>query len=399
MLLTPTENPIGDVLVLPNIDRWIQLYLHNCEITLRRQETVRHYRNALKRFAAWYHERIDDGQIDRHKAKDFAYWLIQVKRKYDDHPGRPTEFTGLSPVTVRRSVGVVRTFLSWLHQEHFLPLDLSSWFPLPKISTPKNKTISSMTLQALLNQAAQSELPERDVTLIALLADTGLRRAEVVNLKLKQIHWLDKHGRGCLNEVEGKSKRLRLVPFSETVGILLKIYLSVRPEAADGELPSGEQALFLQENGHPLQPVSVYQILKRAAERAGVAEEVWNTHALRHTFATNHWRVMRDTKSLSVILGHSSQKITADIYVHPVPEDLMKAHTSLIDNGAVHIPKLTNKPARPDQETLRRAIQEDPNWCRLGQRFNLSDSGVRKLAKRFGLLDEYYQRRNTYPQR
>ncbi|MBX2998790.1 MAG: tyrosine-type recombinase/integrase [Caldilineaceae bacterium] len=388
MLLTPQERKVEDILIFPNLDRWIETYLQDCMITLRKEETLRHYNNALKRFALWYTTRLPDGQITRTSAKDFAYWLSRVKQKYDDHPGRPTESHGLSPVTVRRTVGVIRTFLTWLFEEGCLPRDVSCWFPLPRVSAVRTKTISTETLQALLNAATESELSVRDVAMISLLADTGLRRAELAQLQVDQVQLLTTDGRGCLLDVLGKGDRLRMIPFSATVGQILRHYLAYR-EALVQHMP-GAKALFVQQNGQPLQPGSVYQVLRRVAIRAGVEEEIWNTHSLRHSFATHFWRVQRDTKSLSVMLGHSSQKITEDIYVHPVSQDLIEAHTSPVAVGAVQPAVGLDIRQPPRKEELQQAIQANPNWRALAERYHMSDSGVRKLAKRYGILEEYY---------
>jgi integrase/recombinase XerD len=387
MIITPQERTTEDTLVFPNLERWIQRYLRDCEITLRKDETLRHYANALKRFALWYETRVPDGKITRHSAKDFAYWLIRVKKKYDDHPGRPTEAEGLSPVTVRRSVGVIRTFLTWLFEEGNLPRDVACWFPLPKVSSVSTKTISTSTLQALLSAAADGDQAVRDVAMIALLADTGLRRAEIANLRVDQIQWLTEDLRGCLHDVVGKGDRMRLIPFSSVVGQILRHYLEYRAALLHGM--RDVQALFIQQSGEPLQPVSVYQVLKRVAVKAGVEDEVWNTHSLRHSFATHFWRVHRDTKSLSVILGHSSQKITEDIYVHPVPHDLIEAHTSLLAAGQVCPPDGLPVRRVPTAEELRDAIRSTPNWQQLGKHYGMSDSGIRKVARRYGLLHEY----------
>lgn len=145
----------------------------------------------------------------------------------------------------------------------------------------------------------------RDVTLVALLADTGLRRKELVTLQVNQVRWLTPGGKGYLCDVVGKGDRYRLIPFSATVGSLLQQYLAFRETLVND--PESNGPLFMQRNGLPLQPGSVYQILRRIAVRSGVQNETWNTHALRHAFATHFWREQRDTKSLSLILGHSSQ--------------------------------------------------------------------------------------------
>jgi integrase/recombinase XerD len=391
MLISPQEHLVEDVLVFPNLERWIQRYLRDCEVALHKEETLRHYANALKRFTLWYSSRVPEQQITRHTAKEFAYWLSRVKKKYDDHPGRPTEAGALSPVTVRRTVGVIRTFLTWLYEEGYLPRDVACWFPLPRVSGVSTKTISTETLQALLNSAAESEMATRDVAIIALLADTGLRRAELAQLQVEQVHWLAQDGRGCLHDVLGKADRLRMIPFSATVGQILHHYLEYRKCLVQHSPETKE--LFVQQNGLQLQPVGVYQILRRIAIRAGVEDRIWNTHALRHSFATHFWRVQRDTKSLSVILGHSSQKITEDIYVHPSSDDLLRVHTSVLASGDVVAPqKLKGRP-RPNPEELQSAIHAQPNWRVLGRQFGMSDVGIRKLAERYGLLGEYFKLR------
>lgn len=63
------------------------------------------------------------------------------------------------------------------------------------------------TLQALPDAAAQSELPLREVAIVALLADTGLRRTELATLRVEQVQWLGPDGERCLHEVMGKGER------------------------------------------------------------------------------------------------------------------------------------------------------------------------------------------------
>jgi len=93
-----------------------------------------------------------------------------------------------------------------------------------------------------------------------------------------------------------------------------------------------------------------------------------------------------------MILGHNGQKITEDFYVHPVPDDLIQAHTSVLSRGDVLLPSSGNAARqRPTKYLLKLAIQEQPNWRELGRRYQMTDAGVRKMAKRYGLLDVYYE--------
>lgn len=394
MVITPTRERIDTTFVIPELDQWIELYLDDCQQQLHKPTTITHYANALKRFALWYGSQRTDGEIDRRNAKHFAYWLSHMKQKYDDHPGRPTEAVPLSPATVRRTVGVVRTFLTWLYREDYLAQDVSGWFVMPKLHKMPKKMIEVSTLSALFQGAAQGELAKRDTALIAILADTGLRQKEVTLLAIDQVCWLDEQGSGYLRYVRGKGDTLRDVPFSSVVGTVLRDWLAQRAQWLERLAPTS--VLFITREGKALHPASVYQVLHRCAVRSGVEDEVWNTHSLRHSFATHFWRVQRDTKSLSLILGHSGQKVTEDIYVHPVPEDLLQMHTSLLATGQVTPPSvpLPSRPT-PSKFLLRLAIQERPNWRSLGQQFHMSDVGIRKLAKKYELLETYHEARSA----
>lgn len=393
MLLTPTRQREQCELVFPNLDEWIELYLADCRRQLRKPKTITHYSNALKRFSIWYRICLPNGRLCRSQTRDFIHWLSEEKGKYDDHPGRPTEEAGLSPVTVRRTVGVIRTFFRWLYQEEYLPRDLSYWFPLPKAKLKPSRVMEMETLSAMLQATAGGEMPVRDLALLSLLADTGLRRQEVALLTVKQVCWLGSGDRGYLHNVRGKGDKFRSVPFSAVAGSALRQWLAQREGILDTRPPAA--TLFVQKTGEPLTEVGIYQVLRRTAKRAGVEDAVWNTHSLRHNFATYFWRTQRDTKTLSTILGHSSQKVTEDIYVHPVPDDLLEAHTSALAAGVVMLPDVSDGQIQhpPTREELRQAILANPNWVQLGMQFGLSDQGVRKLANRYGLLAEYYAAR------
>jgi len=394
MVISPTMDRVDDTLVIADPSLWCDLYLSDCRCKLHKATTLTHYGNGLKRFQIWYTTRVPDGEITRRNAKDFIYWLANIKQRFDDHPGRPTEEDHLSPATVRRTVGVVRTFFTWLYDEGYLPRDFAYWFPFPPIRKLPKRVISPSTLEALLQGAAAGEMPARDAALIALLADTGLRRSEVASLAVEQIKWLDKKGGGCLTDVTGKGDRLRTVPFSPVVGHVLQAWLEERPRYPGAEPHCS--SIFVTPQGRPMAPDSVYQVLRRCARRAGVEDEVWNTHSFRHNFATHFWRVQRDTKTLSLILGHSSQKITEDVYVHAVSEDLLSAHTSVFTTGEVSAsPQPLPRRRQPTREELLTAIRKSPNWLALGRLFAMSDVGVRKMACRYQLLEEYYAARQA----
>lgn len=111
MVICPSLERTDDILQINDLCLWSDLYLQNCIDKLYKECTVEHYRTALKRFGIWHSDRLKEGVLTKRKAGDFAFWLGNVKRRFDDHPDKPTEDSNLSPATVRRTIGVVRTFL------------------------------------------------------------------------------------------------------------------------------------------------------------------------------------------------------------------------------------------------------------------------------------------------
>jgi site-specific recombinase XerD len=136
----------------------------------------------------------------------------------------------------------------------------------------------------------------RDMAIIATLLDTGLRLAELVNLRHADAHI----EQGYL-KVMGKGSRERVVPIgASTQRLLLRYVYRVRPEATTQNTDN----LFLEFNGGPLTINCVRLMLERVGKRSGVTR--LHAHLCRHTFATNYLLNGGDVFSLQQILGHSS---------------------------------------------------------------------------------------------
>lgn len=124
---------------------------------------------------------------------------------------------------------------------------------------------------------------------------------------------------------------VRIIPLPEFVGHILNSYKMT---------VGGEDAAFIFGNGRkPLEPRILQYHMKKIAQRAGV--KGIHFHTLRHTFATRFIEKDGDIQTLSVILGHSSAKITLEWYGHTTMQHLRNSMQKL-DRGSIN---KKNKPS------------------------------------------------------
>ena len=156
-------------------------------------------------------------------------------------------------------------------------------------------------------------LGERDKLMCMLMLDCGLRRGEVVKLKLSDI---DKSKRTMI--INGKGSKQRIVPFGKTVKNQLMRYLALRTEK-----PCYSDSLFLTIEREPITSNAIKMLFQRLKISSGISRLY--PHLLRHTFATNYIIQGGNLEVLRVLLGHSSISIT-QIYIH------LAAQMQLVNN-------------------------------------------------------------------
>ncbi|MBU2947009.1 site-specific tyrosine recombinase/integron integrase [Zobellia uliginosa] len=137
--------------------------------------------------------------------------------------------------------------------------------------------------------------------IVQLLYGSGLRRSELLNLKLNDID-----SKRMLIRVEvAKGNKDRLTLLSKNALKDLRMYFKEwKPK----------EFLFEGRKGGKYSPESVVQIVKQAANKAGIKQNV-SPHTLRHSFATHLLESNVDLRQIQVLLGHGSSK-TTEIYTH-----------------------------------------------------------------------------------
>jgi len=173
--------------------------------------------------------------------------------------------------------------------------------PPPSMSrAPKLPVIlSSQEMKKLLE--APNQIAYK--VMFGLIYDTGLRIAELVNLRINQVD-LD---RGQLHVVQSKNKKDRYLTTSS---------LGIR--GIHKHLTLNNPTDYLFENptrkGMPISKTLIRRKLKDALQTAKIDKQVY-VHTLRHTFATHQLEAGQDIMTLKDMLGHSHINTTL-MYLH-----------------------------------------------------------------------------------
>ncbi|KZF12119.1 site-specific tyrosine recombinase XerD, partial [Rhodococcus sp. EPR-157] len=175
--------------------------------------------------------------------------------------------------------------------------------PTPGRRLPKSLPLDQVI--AILDSATTEgdDAPRglRDKALLELLYSTGARISEAVGLDVDDI---DTESRSVL--LRGKGDKQRLVPVGRPAIEAVDAYLiRGRPALATKATP----ALFLNARSGRLSRQTAWQVLRTAAERAGVATAV-SPHTLRHSFATHLLDGGADVRVVQELLGHASVTTT-----------------------------------------------------------------------------------------
>ncbi len=211
---------------------------------------------------------------------------------------------GRKPQYINDLLKVFKTFFNYCEKEGHVKTSPAAGIRNMKQPKTVIMTFSEGEIRGLLNYYnGQDFLNMRNKAIIAMLFDTGMRLAEVLNLHAEQIH-------DDYILVHGKGNKERLVPVSPFLAKLLLRYRVVRDSYfKDKAIPEG--FVFVSNRGKRLTSEVVRTMLIQAAKEIGVNPQVRvSPHTCRHTFAHLQLKNGLDLYSLSRLMGHENIAIT-----------------------------------------------------------------------------------------
>ena len=245
-----------------------------------------------------------------------AFLQYERARPLADEPKESVK--RLSSESVYLEIAALRAFYRFAETEKLLPANVAENLSLPRRWQRLPKALTNDEIKKLL-EPEKPETPENlcDQAVLELGYASGLRLAELRNLRLEQLH-LDA---GFINVI-GKGNKERVVPVGRTAVAALDRYIEIgRPKLITPKSPAN---VFLTRRGTPFAAVTLWLHIKQRVRHTGVARNI-TPHMLRHSFATHLLEHGADLRVIQELLGHANIS-TTEVYTHVTGNRLRDIH-------------------------------------------------------------------------
>lgn len=213
-----------------------------------------------------------------------------------------------------RKVASLRSFFHYVTRKaSILKENPAADLETPKLKKTQPRYLTLDETKKLVTTVGQT-MNERDICIITLFLNCGVRLSELVNINLSDIH-------GDSIRILGKGNKERFIYLNQPCTTALQNYMRVRP--ADGVID--RDALFISKQKRRISTKMVGLIVKKYVAMAGLDPQKYSPHKLRHTAATLMHRYGHvDVRILQEILGHQNLS-TTQIYTHLENEQIRDA--------------------------------------------------------------------------
>ncbi|OLS02430.1 tyrosine-type recombinase/integrase [Tissierella creatinophila] len=164
-------------------------------------------------------------------------------------------------------------------------------------------------------KGSQDNFAFRNYIFCKLIASTGIRRQEAIDLVFDTIDFNDN-----VIKVKGKGNKERVIPIKENLKEELFTYLQSRP-------PIKNHAIFINTAGNRINASTAHVFFTRLLKNAGLDNKSLSIHKLRHSYSTSLVNRETDIISISKLLGHSDINTTTvygDLNMNKLRQDANK---------------------------------------------------------------------------
>ncbi|WGD35114.1 tyrosine-type recombinase/integrase [Olleya sp. YS] len=268
--------------------------------------TVNAYNKDIQSFLDFLNEESSDNTIKEVNYSQIRTWIVRLVEKK------------ISNRSINRKISALNSFFKFLLKIEEIKIN-----PLAKhkaLKTRKKVQIpfSEQEVADVLDQINHNQSFEgiRNKLIIELFYSTGIRRIELINIKLKDVDLENK-----TIKILGKRNKERVIPLLKLVTESISKYLIQRNQL---ENISNNEYLFLTKKGVKIYETLVYRIINDYFSLAS-SKVKKSPHILRHSFATHLLNQGAELNAVKELLGHSSLAAT-QVYTHNSIAELKKVY-------------------------------------------------------------------------
>lgn len=313
----------GEVIALHEL---VDGLLFSLQAEGRSARTVGYYRDLLRLLLEYAQQKgwaDSSTTLDAHRVREFLSWT--GSRTCEHSVGNGTKrVRKAKPTTAWPYYRALRRLFNWAVEEGYLE---SSPLATIHFRPPPAPPIEGYTADELKRLLAVCDLDIktgarftgiRNKAMLLLFVDSGLRRAEMANIRLSDLDLDSRRVR-----ILGKGNKIGMAPFSPRTAKALWAWLTVR------RTRSKTDQLWVTEEGNAFSVEGLVSWFARLKRRAGV-NGTGGVHRLRHTAALQYLRAARDSFLLQLFLRHEDLTMSRRYTQGLKQEEAIQAHR----NGA-----------------------------------------------------------------
>lgn len=258
------------------------------------EDTIKYYKNIFYR--------LDDFML-RHEIKETSQINDDMLRKLINEGLQQN----LSACYINKLIAACKYIINLLSKANYIDPVL---FKVEKLKEVENRIddLSNVEINLLLSEISNMSLKHQLVVL--LLLATGVRRTELVNIKLENIDF----EKNCIILDFTKTKNIRTCFFTNEISLLIKKFVKVyQPKLY----------LFEASPGIHIKPARVSKILEKI--KVCLNLDKLSAHQFRHTFGTIIYNSSMDIELTRELLGHSNYNMTRR-YIHNSKDKLKEKY-------------------------------------------------------------------------
>lgn len=230
---------------------------------------------------------------------------------------------GAQATTATTWLGGVKRFAAWLADEGEIDANPIARLSPPKIDTKITPALTDDQLAALIKVCQGTGFVDRrDEALVRLMAETGMRAQEVIDLRVGDVDTT----RGLVLVTRGKGAKGRIAPFGPKTGVALDRYIRLRRKHADAD----NHQLFVGAHIKTFSYWGLARTLRHRAQDAGI--DGFHLHLLRHTAATRWLAAGGSEGGLMAVAGWSSREML-DRYTRATASERAAAEARTLNLG------------------------------------------------------------------